>query len=273
MKWTPEAEALLKRVPFFVRKRVKREVEKWLSIQGKEIVTEEDLLRAKEVLRGKAAEAQEGFAVEACFGGSGCPNALTDSKKLLSEIEKILKDAGITEFLKRKVGGSLKHHHVFRVGLSECPNACSQIHIKDFAICGRILLEVEPGLCSFCESCLEVCEEEAIKLTDTGPVVNEERCVACGACTRICPTGALREVGRGYRILVGGKLGRRPRLATELVAFTNAKEVLAILQKILHIYKKENQKGERLGTIIERMGFEKFKKMMSSILQKEGPKT
>ena len=265
MKWTPEAEAWLKRVPFFVRKKVRREVEKWLSAQGKEEVTEEDFLRAKEVLRGKAAEAQEGFAVEACLGGNGCPNALTDSQRLLSRIEEILKSAGLTEFLKKKVGGPLKHHHAFRVGLSECPNACSQIHIKDFAICGRILLEVEPGLCSFCEACLEVCEEEAVRLSEAGPIVEEERCVACGACARICPTGALRETDRGYRILVGGKLGRRPRLATELISFTDAEGVLTILQKVVRIYQQENQKGERLGAIIEKLGFEEFRKKISGI--------
>ncbi|HIE32959.1 MAG TPA: protochlorophyllide oxidoreductase, partial [Thermodesulfobacteriaceae bacterium] len=72
MQWTPEAEAWLKRVPFFVRKKVKQEVEKWLSAQGKTEVTEEDFLKAKQALRDKASEAREGFAVEACFGGSGC---------------------------------------------------------------------------------------------------------------------------------------------------------------------------------------------------------
>lgn len=268
MQWTPEAEAWLKRVPFFVRKKVKQEVEKWLSAQGKTEVTEEDFLKAKQALRDKASEAREGFAVEACFGGSGCENALTDSKKLLSGIEEILKAAGLTDFLKGKVGGPLKHHHAFRVGLSECPNACSQIHIKDFAIHGRILLEVEPGLCSFCESCLEVCEEEAIRLSEAGPTVDEERCVACGACTRICPTGALREAKRGYRILVGGKLGRRPRLATELVPFTDIEGVLSIFERVLKVYQEENQKGERLGVIIERLGFEEFKK---KVLLRLGP--
>jgi len=264
MQWSPEAEAWLKRVPFFIRKRVKREVENWLSAQGKTEVTEEDFLRAKEALRSKASEAREGFAVEACFGGSGCENALTDSRELLTRIEETLKAAGLTDFLKKKVGGPLKHHNAFRVGLSECPNACSQIHIKDFAVQGRIRLEVEPGLCSFCESCLEVCEEGAIRLLEAGPIVDEEVCVACGACTRICPTGALQEIEQGYRVLVGGKLGRHPRLATELVPFTDAEGVLSLLKRVLKVYKEENQKGERLGAIIERLGWREFKKKVLS---------
>ncbi|MBX6422622.1 4Fe-4S binding protein [Thermosulfurimonas sp. F29] len=260
MQWTPGAEALLKRVPFFVRKRVRKEVEAWISAQGKDLVTEEDFLRARETLRGKAAEAREGWSVEACFGGSGCENALTDSRDLLNKVEEILREADLTSFLRERVGGPLKHHHQFRVAFSECPNACSRIHIADFAVHGRILLEIEPGLCSFCESCLEVCEEEAVRLTEAGPLVDEERCVACGACTRICPTGALREAQRGYRVLVGGKLGRRPRLATELVPFTDAEGVLRALKSVLALYRAENRRGERLGAIIERMGWEEFRK-------------
>ncbi len=263
MRWHPEAEAWLKRVPFFVRRKVKKEVEKWVASQGKKEITEADFLAAKEALRGRAAEAREGFSVEACFGGAGCENALTDSRQLLDKIEDLLRKADLTSFLQKKVGGPLKHHHQFRVSLAECPNACSRIHIADFALHGRILLEIEPGLCSFCESCLEVCEEEALRLTEAGPVLEEERCVACGACVRICPTGALREKARGYRILVGGKLGRHPRLATELIPFTDEKGVLETLQKVLRVYQAENQRGERLGAIIERLGWEKFKEKVS----------
>ncbi len=260
MEWTPEAEAWLKRVPFFIRKKVKREVEKWLADQGRSRVTEEDFLRAKEALRGPASQAREGFAVEACFGGAGCENALTDSRALLEKIEKLLAQAELTSFLMAKVGGPLKHHHQFRVGLSECPNACSQIHIKDVALQGRILLDLDPSLCTACESCLEVCEEGALKLSEAGPVIEEAKCVACGACVKICPTGALYERGRGYRVLVGGKLGRHPRLATELVPIAGEEEVLKLIEKIVNLYKEENLKGERLGTIIERLGWEEFKK-------------
>ncbi len=260
MEWTPEAEAWLKRVPFWVRKRVRQAVEDWAASQGKTLITAADFLKAREELRDKAAETREGYAVETCFGGAGCKNALTDSAPLLRRVEDLLRKADLTSFLREKVGGPLKHHHQFRVAFSECPNACSRIHIADFGVHGRIRLEVEPGLCSFCESCLEVCEEEALRLTEAGPVVEETRCVACGACTRICPTGALREGERGYRILVGGKLGRRPRLATEILPLAREEEVLRILERVLRIYREENRRGERLGAIIERLGWEEFRK-------------
>ena len=39
MKWTPEAEAAIKKVPFFVRKKVRARVEKEAGAAGKGVVS------------------------------------------------------------------------------------------------------------------------------------------------------------------------------------------------------------------------------------------
>lgn len=261
MKWEKEAEEYLKKVPFFVRKKVKTEVEKYLSSRGVKEVTLPLLLEAKEALLNKMSEAEKGYEISGCFGLNSCPNALTNSGKLLEKMEEILEKENITEFLKAKIKGKLKHHHKFRVLLSECPNACSQIYIADFALHGVVKVEVNPKDCSFCGSCVEVCEENALELTDFGPQLREDKCVGCAHCIKICPEGALLENFKGYKIYLGGKLGRHPRLAT---FFTYAKdeEVLEIFKKVLNIYKTYNEKGERLGAIIEKMGWEDFKKLI-----------
>ncbi len=261
MRWEPEAEALLKRVPFFVRRRVQKRVEEFAQARGKDLVTKSILLEAKAALRDKAAEAQEGFSVEACFGSSGCPHAVTSSSALLDRLEDILKAAGLTDFLRKKVGGPLKHHHQFRVALSECPNACAQVHIKDFGLLGR----VEPvltGECKLCGSCAEACEEEALRLEDRFPIIDPQRCLGCGACIKVCPTEALSPARKGYRVLVGGKLGRHPQLARELVPWATEEEVLRLLERVLAFYKAHNQKGERLGHLIQKVGWEHFKKFV-----------
>lgn len=207
----------------------------------------------KEIFK-KLSETEEGYKIKRCFGLNGCPNAITNSENLLKDLERILKEEKITEFLKEKVKGKLKIHHKFKVGLSECPNACSQIYICDFALHGVVEPEVNVKKCSFCGSCVEVCEEEAITLTDYGPVIDEKKCVGCGACIRICPEQLLKEHFKGYKIYIGGKLGRHPRLATFL-SYANENEVIEIFKKVLNFYKKHNVKGERLGAIIERIGF------------------
>jgi len=257
MEWHPEAEAYLKKVPFFVRKKVKGEVEKYLKTQGKNKVTPEDFLKAKEVLLNKMSEAEKGYEVSGCFGVDSCPNALTSSSRLLKTLEEILEEEKITQFLISRVGGKLKAHHKFKVCLSECPNACTQIYICDFALHGVVKISVNPKACSFCESCIETCEEGAIELTEFGPVINEELCVGCGHCLKVCPESALTEEFRGYKVYLGGKLGRHPRLATLLGCFS-AEEIPILLRNILFLYKNYNQKGERLGAIIERLSWDRF---------------
>ncbi len=214
-----------------------------------------------EALLEKMSQAEKGYEVKVCFGLNKCPNALTSSSTLLTTIEEILENEKLTEFLKSKVKGPLRAHHKFRVYLSECPNACSQIHIADFAMHGVVRVEVHPKECSFCGSCLEVCEEEAIELLDFGPNIQEEKCVGCGACVKICPEGALVSHEVYYKIYLGGKLGRHPRLAS-FYSLANEEEALSILKKVLTLYKAKNEKGERLGTIIEKLGWENFKKLL-----------
>jgi len=259
MRWEPEAEALLKRVPFFVRGRVKKKVEEFVRSRGREVVTAEEMLAAREALREKAASATEGFAVEGCFGSTGCPNAVTNSAELLERLEEILRQEDLTGFLRQKVGGPLKHHHQFRVALAECPNACSQVQIRDFALIGQAEITLSEDACSFCGECEKICEEGAIKLTNQGPRLNEELCLRCAACVHVCPTEALRLISLGYRVLIGGKLGRHPRLASELVSFASPEEIPPLLRRVVNVYKRYNQHGERLGSIIQRVGWERIR--------------
>ncbi len=219
--------------------------------------------REAEPLLDKLSKAEKGYEVSGCFGLNSCPNALSSSEELLKSFEKILEEERITEFLKEKVKGPLKAHHKFRVCLAECPNACSQIHITDFALHGVVRVEINPKACSLCGSCLEVCEEGVIELTEYGPKIDEERCVGCAHCVKICPEGALIEGFKGYKIYIGGKLGRHPRLASFLT-FAQPQEVLRVFKKVLTFYKNNNKKGERLGAIIERIGWENTKKLLLS---------
>ncbi len=260
MRWEPEAEALLKRVPFFVRKKVKKKVEEFARERGEATVTKEVMLAAREALRDKASQAEKAFSVEGCFGLSSCPNAVTSSEELLNRLEKILEEKNLTSFLKQKIKGPLKHHHQFRVSLAECPNACSQVQIKDFALIGQAILGLSPENCNFCGECEVICEERAIKVSASGPEIDDEKCLNCGACARVCETGAIFVKEKGYRLLIGGKLGRHPQLAQEIKAFASEKEALEIFSKVLDFYQRHCKEGERLGAIIARLGFTQARK-------------
>ncbi len=51
--------------------------------------------------------------------------------------------------------------------------------------------EVDKEKCTGCESCVEDCPSEAIKMESEKAVINAELCVDCGVCVDTCPTEAI----------------------------------------------------------------------------------
>ena len=258
MKWTAEAEGAVSRVPFFVRKRVKKRVEEEAERQGRSLVTLDQVKTCqRRFLKNMDAEVK-GFQVEACFGPTGCPNAVVVSPDLVRKLEDYLESRKLRDFLKEKVQGPLKLHHEFRVSLSTCPNACSRPQIADFGIIGALRPAVGPEPCTGCGACVQACQEKAVALPESQdrPEIDFDRCLACGQCLKVCPTGTLTEGEKGYRVLVGGKLGRHPQLGEELAGIFSEEDLLKTLDRTLDHYQEYNEKGERLGEVLKqhRMG-------------------
>jgi anaerobic sulfite reductase subunit C len=156
------------------------------------------------------------------------------------------------------VEGPLKFHHEFRISVSDCPNACSRPQIVDIGLIGASKPKRGKEPCNQCSACMEACKESAIFLDEDGPVIDEALCLSCGACIRACPAGTLEEGMNGYRVLLGGKLGRHPRLGEELPGIHAPEEIPGIVERAVEIYRSLCRKGERLGVILERVGKEKF---------------
>ncbi len=81
----------------------------------------------------------------------------------------------------------------------------------------------------------------------------------CGKCILACPSGAIEETQKGWRILAGGKLGRHPQLGAEIEGIYSADEVKEIVKRCLDIYFANNTGGERLGAILNRIGYDRLK--------------
>ncbi|MBL0717593.1 MAG: PCP reductase family protein, partial [Desulfosarcina sp.] len=126
MKWTEEAEKAIKKVPFFVRKKVRTRVENEAMAAGRKGVTLLDLKTAqKKYLTNMSAEIK-GFQLDTCFGSSGCPNRAVESNTFFSSLENLLAEADILQFLREHVGKNIKFHHEFRVTLARiCHKQCS----------------------------------------------------------------------------------------------------------------------------------------------------
>jgi anaerobic sulfite reductase subunit C len=258
MQWTREAEQSIQKVPFFVRKRVRARVEKEANTAGKKVVTLADVKATQtRYLSGVASEIK-GYQIDTCFGSNGCPNRAAISDQLLQKIESLVKEKDLLGFLKNRVDGNLKFHHEFRITLADCPNACSQPQVKDIGIIGACSPKLTEKPCTLCEACVEACKENAITfLSGTEyPQIDFTRCLHCGKCMNVCPTGTLSEGATGYKVQLGGKLGRHPQLAKELPGIYSEHQVLKIVADCLQFYTQNSKHGERFGQILTSADFE-----------------
>jgi hypothetical protein len=87
MKWTDQAEAAVKKVPFFVRKKVRARFEKEAHRAGKTEITLSDVKVTQARYLKKMSSEVKGYQVDACFGGSGCPHRAMASENLVERIE------------------------------------------------------------------------------------------------------------------------------------------------------------------------------------------
>jgi dissimilatory sulfite reductase (desulfoviridin) alpha/beta subunit len=254
MKWKEEAKQALSRVPFFVRGRVRKRVEEEASSRGAREVTLEHVDTCRQRFLNRMEEEVRGHRLETCFGQSGCPNRVVPSDEMSKALEKLLSGRNLKAFLKERVSGPLKMHHEFRVCLADCPNACSRPQIADVGIIGACVPTLSDEPCTLCGTCVDTCQESAVSLQGGTPAIDFARCIFCGQCIRACPTGTLKSWQVGYRILIGGKLGRHPRLGEELPGVHNQTLALEIVGRCLDAYQASCVKGERFGEIVAQLG-------------------
>ncbi len=269
MKWSPEADNAVRKAPFFVRKKVRAAVEEYVRKEGRRTVEQADVTAAKKQYLADMSRDIKGYQVDTCFGSAGCPRRANPGDDLMGQVQEILDKADLLSFLKETVTGPLRYHHEFRVALADCPNACSQPQIKDMGLIGAVRPGRGQAECSMCGECYDNCPERAITLDEHsgGPEIDYDRCLSCGQCLRVCPTGTLIEIERGFRVQLGGRLGRHPRLGLEipglLPGLLNEKQVLAVLRECLDFYKQNCRQGQRFAKTI---GPDEVKRIAAAVI-------
>jgi NAD(P)H-nitrite reductase large subunit len=89
--------------------------------------------------------------------------------------------------------------------------------------------------------------------------------IGISGCKLCCAESFLRDVGAvaepgGWKILIGGNSGGRPRIADVIAANLTDDQALALIKKSLDYYTKNSKTRERMPRFIERIGIEEFKK-------------
>jgi len=93
--------------------------------------------------------------------------------------------------------------------------------------------------------------------------------IGVSGCPNQCAETCIKDIGlvgmpKGWRLLVGGNGGAKPRLSKELVKNITTEEAIELINKIIEYYKANARARQRLGAMIEKMGFDEFKSAVLS---------
>jgi NAD(P)H-nitrite reductase large subunit len=88
--------------------------------------------------------------------------------------------------------------------------------------------------------------------------------MAVSGCQLSCAESWVRDIGligkkEGWQVVIGGNVGAAPRIGQELVAGLDDGAALRVVDQVVRFYQEKANKGERMGKMIERLGFEPFK--------------
>lgn len=250
LTWSPEAEKALNRVPFFVRRRVRQRVEAEARQSGELHVQLKHVQSCQQKFLGNMDAEVKGWQLETCFGTQDCPHRAVEPTGLVRDLEELLAGKHLREFLKNRINGPLKMHHEFRVSLSACPNACSRPQIVDIGLIGAMLPVLTPAACTQCDQCASVCKEGAVTLEGNQVSLHLPACLKCGDCIKACPSGTLTAGAQGFRVLLGGKLGRHPQLGRELPEIYPPEAIVPLVDRCLEHVMEHYRPGQRFGDIL-----------------------
>jgi dissimilatory sulfite reductase (desulfoviridin) alpha/beta subunit len=182
--------------------------------------------------------------VTACQGCRLCPSGVIDSPELAEAVDR--------EFYGQTVP------HKFKVGISGCANNCMKAEENDIGIKGWTEPRWSLGRCTWCGVCEAVCPTKVVRVSEEdGRVsVDIEGCIGCGDCIESCPTGAMAEGSRGYRLFAGGKFGRVPFLGRKVLGVQRTKsEALDAIRAAVEFFRVHGKSKERFGDTLRRTGF------------------
>lgn len=183
----------------------------------------------------------------------GCPNALIPTGEWKRALEEWLRVKNVAERLRAHVksGKSLAHHKL-RISISGCPNGCSRPQIADIGLVGFVRPDVAPANCTACGACEAACPDHAITVHDGPPEFDRAACLGCIRCRDACPVRCISLSKPGVRVLLGGKLGRHPRLAEIGGEYTEPSSAIDLIGQMVDNYLEQGLAEERFADFLFR---------------------
>ena len=192
--------------------------------------------------------------ISACIGNNVCPFANFNTAKFAKRIEK-------------EVFPNDLH---FKICLTGCSNDCAKARMHDFGIIGMTMPQYDPSRCVNCQACVKGCKAlsvDALRVENNKIVRDTEKCIGCGVCVTKCPTRAFtRSKKKYYKLALMGRTGKKnPRLGEDFLIWADEDSIVKIILNtydFVNEYIDKSAPGgkEHIGYIIDRVGFEEYKK-------------
>ncbi|GBE54328.1 MAG TPA: hypothetical protein ENH28_03695 [Euryarchaeota archaeon] len=158
--------------------------------------------------------------------------------------------------------GNVKMPAKLTISFSACSFSCARSKTSDIGLIGKTKIKIEVEKCIKCGLCVKEplgCQTDALTVSKEKPVEwDGKKCVSCGFCSNICPVQSITAGEKGFDIHLGGGSGMFPKEAKLFKEFIGVDDVLMEVEKIVEKYIASAGKGERLFSVIERLGLEVF---------------
>ncbi|MDP6635655.1 MAG: sulfite reductase subunit C [Phycisphaerae bacterium] len=188
--------------------------------------------------------------ISACVGNRLCRFANFDTSNLARKIEKEI----------------YPNDYHLKVAVTGCPNDCIKAHMQDIGIIGNVVPDYDEAECIACEACMDNCRKKitnALSIDNCRITRDEDYCIGCGECILKCPTGAFSRGRKLYRVVVGGRTGKRnPRLANTFIESAEEEVVMALFKNVyryIDMHIDRSKPKEHMGYIVDRTGFTVFR--------------
>lgn len=149
--------------------------------------------------------------------------------------------------------------HKFKIAVGGCPNNCVKPDLNDLGVVGQRVPVPDTEKCRGCKKCQieKNCPIHAAKLEDGKISIDPDACNHCGRCKGKCPFGAVEEYREGYKILIGGRWGKKTACGWPLPRlFTTEEEVMTVIDRAILLFREEGIAGERFADTVTRLGFD-----------------
>lgn len=149
--------------------------------------------------------------------------------------------------------------HKFKIAVGGCPNNCVKPDLNDLGVVGQRVPVPDTEKCRGCKKCQieKSCPIHAARLEDGRISIDPDACNHCGRCKGKCPFGAVEEYREGYKILIGGRWGKKTACGRPLPRlFTTEEEVMAVIDRAILLFREEGIAGERFADTVTRLGFD-----------------